>query len=209
MKIIKKKLSEIKNNPNNPRIIKDDKFKKLVQSIKDFPEMLDIRPIVVNNIKYNKILRFEGYLFGEDGSVVSLKKGVKEIKGSPDKDGYLKISIALSNGKYKYCRKHRLIMEAFCGESNLEVNHKDSNKFNNSLDNLEYVSLRENQCHRRLKEGYEIGVCWANKEKKWRAYIQMNKVWEHLGFYVDKNDAKQAYINRLRELKIENRYADN
>jgi hypothetical protein len=39
---------KIKLNPNNPRIIKDDKFKKLVQSIKDFPEMLDIRPIVVN-----------------------------------------------------------------------------------------------------------------------------------------------------------------
>jgi ParB-like chromosome segregation protein Spo0J len=49
MIVNKLKLSEIKNNPNNPRIIKDDKFKKLVQSIKDFPEMLDIRPIVVNN----------------------------------------------------------------------------------------------------------------------------------------------------------------
>jgi ParB-like chromosome segregation protein Spo0J len=43
------KISEIKLNPNNPRLIKDDKFKKLVQSIKDFPEMLDIRPIVVNS----------------------------------------------------------------------------------------------------------------------------------------------------------------
>jgi ParB-like chromosome segregation protein Spo0J len=42
------KISEIKVNPNNPRLIKDDKFKKLVQSIKDFPEMLNIRPIVVN-----------------------------------------------------------------------------------------------------------------------------------------------------------------
>ena len=41
-------ISDIKLNPNNPRIIKDDKFKKLVQSIKDFPEMLSIRPIVVN-----------------------------------------------------------------------------------------------------------------------------------------------------------------
>ena len=44
-----KKISEIKINPNNPRLIKDDKFKKLVQSIKDFPEMLEIRPIVVNS----------------------------------------------------------------------------------------------------------------------------------------------------------------
>jgi DNA modification methylase len=43
-----KKITNIKLNPNNPRLIKDDKFKKLVQSIKDFPEMLDIRPIVVN-----------------------------------------------------------------------------------------------------------------------------------------------------------------
>ena len=42
------KITLIKLNPNNPRIIKDDKFKKLVQSIKDFPEMLNIRPIVVN-----------------------------------------------------------------------------------------------------------------------------------------------------------------
>jgi hypothetical protein len=42
------KISDVKLNPNNPRLIKDDKFKKLVQSIKDFPEMLDIRPIVVN-----------------------------------------------------------------------------------------------------------------------------------------------------------------
>lgn len=48
MKIEKKPILEIKNNPNNPRIIKDDKFKKLVKSIKDFPEMLEIRPIVVN-----------------------------------------------------------------------------------------------------------------------------------------------------------------
>lgn len=43
-----RKISSIKQNPNNPRIIKDDKFKKLVQSIKDFPRMLEIRPIVVN-----------------------------------------------------------------------------------------------------------------------------------------------------------------
>lgn len=51
MKSIKEKISNIKLNDSNPRIIKDDKFKKLVQSIIDFPEMLEIRPIVVNNDK--------------------------------------------------------------------------------------------------------------------------------------------------------------
>ena len=55
------KINLIKSNPNNPRLIKDDKFKKLVQSIKDFPEMLDIRPIVVNkdNIILGGNMRFK------------------------------------------------------------------------------------------------------------------------------------------------------
>ena len=42
------KISQVKGNPNNPRIIKNDKFKKLVKSIQEFPEMLKIRPIVVD-----------------------------------------------------------------------------------------------------------------------------------------------------------------
>ena len=42
-------INKVKTNPNNPRIIKDDKFNKLVKSIHDFPEMLQIRPIVVNS----------------------------------------------------------------------------------------------------------------------------------------------------------------
>ena len=49
MKIETVKISAVKSNPNNPRIIKDDKFKKLVTSIKEFPQMLNIRPIVVND----------------------------------------------------------------------------------------------------------------------------------------------------------------
>ena len=48
MQIKTVKLSEVKTNPNNPRIIKDDKFNKLVKSIQEFPKMLEIRPIVVN-----------------------------------------------------------------------------------------------------------------------------------------------------------------
>ena len=42
------KIKDVIPNPNNPRLIKDDKFLKLVESIKNFPEMLKLRPIVVN-----------------------------------------------------------------------------------------------------------------------------------------------------------------
>ena len=41
-------IKEIKPNPNNPRIIKDHKFKQLVKSIQDFPQMLELRPIVID-----------------------------------------------------------------------------------------------------------------------------------------------------------------
>lgn len=49
MHIQEVKISEVKKNPNNPRTIKDEKFAKLVQSIRDFPQMLRLRPIVVND----------------------------------------------------------------------------------------------------------------------------------------------------------------
>lgn len=50
----------IKANPDNPRIIKDDEFHKLVKSLKDFPEMADVRPIVINqdNIILGGNMRF-------------------------------------------------------------------------------------------------------------------------------------------------------
>ena len=46
MKLVK--ISKVKPNETNPRLIKDSKFNKLVKSIKEFPEMLKLRPIVVN-----------------------------------------------------------------------------------------------------------------------------------------------------------------
>ncbi len=65
------KINDIKNNPNNPRIIKDNKFKKLVKSIKDFPEMLEKRPIVVDE---NMII-----LGGNMRLKACLEAGLKEV----------------------------------------------------------------------------------------------------------------------------------
>jgi hypothetical protein len=45
---MKLEINKLKPNKDNPRIIKDDKFKKLVKSIKEFPEMMELRPIVVD-----------------------------------------------------------------------------------------------------------------------------------------------------------------
>lgn len=65
------KISSIKPNPNNPRIIKDDKFKKLVQSIKDFPKMMELRPMVINS---------DNIVLGGNMRLKALKElGYKEI----------------------------------------------------------------------------------------------------------------------------------
>jgi ParB-like chromosome segregation protein Spo0J len=58
------KIQEIKTNPNNPRIIKDHKFKQLVKSIQDFPQMLELRPIVIdeNNMVLGGNMRLKACL---------------------------------------------------------------------------------------------------------------------------------------------------
>jgi hypothetical protein len=57
-------INEIKSNPNNPRLIKDNKFKQLVKSIQDFPQMLELRPIVIdeNNMVLGGNMRFKACL---------------------------------------------------------------------------------------------------------------------------------------------------
>ena len=67
----KVKINSIKTNPKNPRLIKDDKFKKLVKSIHDFPQMLELRPIVVdeNNIILGGNMRYKA----------CIEAGLKEV----------------------------------------------------------------------------------------------------------------------------------
>lgn len=80
------KLSNLKLNPTNPRVIKDDKFKKLVQSLKDFPEMMEKRPMVC-------VTDIDGKIFPIGGNMrlKALRElGMKEI---PE----LNINIQLKN----------------------------------------------------------------------------------------------------------------
>jgi len=77
-------INEIKPNPNNPRIIKDDKFKKLVKSIQDFPQMLELRPIVIdeNNIVLGGNMRLKACIEAglKDVPVKQAKKLTEEQK---------------------------------------------------------------------------------------------------------------------------------
>lgn len=86
-------INEIKPNPNNPRIIKDDKFKKLVKSIQDFPQMLELRPIVIdeNNIVLGGNMRLKACI--EAGLKDVPVKQAKELSEEQKKEFIVKDNV--------------------------------------------------------------------------------------------------------------------
>ena len=75
------KINELKPNESNPRIIKEAKFKKLVKSIKDFPEMLELRPIILdeNNVILGGNMRYKACVAAGLKEVpVKIAKGLTE-----------------------------------------------------------------------------------------------------------------------------------
>ena len=73
----------------------------------------------------------------------------KKLKGSKDSKGYLCLDLRNKNGKLSYPKIHRLVAEAFLeNPENLpQVNHIDSNKTNNNVENLEWCSYSQNTKH--------------------------------------------------------------
>ena len=72
--MIYKNITDIKPNPKNPRVIKDDKFAKLVQSLKDFPEMLEKRPLVCFTDTDCKLVVLGGNMRLKAAKEIGLKK---------------------------------------------------------------------------------------------------------------------------------------
>lgn len=93
-----------------------------------------------------EIPNHSGYFACEDGTIIG-KRG-NPIQGKITWDGYREV--VLSNGKQRRSvRVHRLVMEAFEGvcPNDVQVNHIDGNKLNNAYENLEYVTVTENNHH--------------------------------------------------------------
>lgn len=123
---------------------------------------------------------------------------------------YFKVNLC-SFGKQKFCLVHRLIAITFLENlKNYEqVNHKNSNKLDNSFENLEWVTRRENQCHKSINSintSKYIGVSLYKTTKKWQSRIKFNGKNIYLGCF---NTEEEAYAKRVQfEIKnnIENRY---
>lgn len=157
---------------------------------------------------YREIPGFEGlYQVSRCGKVVALTRmvempngGHKVIKRHHPKQsvtykGYLKVMLTNGKSERKGRFVHRLVMLAFVGKSKLQVHHKDGNKQNNNLENLEYVTNRQNTSARFDKtktSSKYTGVTWTGR--KWQATKKINGKPTYLGVYEIEEDAQKAYL---------------
>jgi ParB-like chromosome segregation protein Spo0J len=86
------KLSQLKSNPNNPRLIKDEKFKKLVTSLREFPEMMEKRPMVC-------VTDTDGKLYPLGGNM--RLKALQELKYKEIPDNWVMLADEWSEEKRK------------------------------------------------------------------------------------------------------------
>jgi len=153
---------------------------------------------------------FEGlYQITSDGIVLALERKVKMPKGgfkviekhypklTITHKGYLKVMLTNKKGIRKGKFVHRLVALNFISESELQVNHKDLNKQNNNVDNLEFVTQSQNMKHRFLNtitSSKYTGVTWHKKNKKWQVQKSINGSVKYLGQFDTEEKARDKYL---------------
>lgn len=112
--------------------------------------MINIKP-TFEPIGYIPIIAdVEDYIINEQGDIISFKRSQpRKLVRSIDKDGYIKVNITSKDGKNRRTFLHRLIAQTFIPnpENKSQVNHIDGIKTNNSINNLEWCTSKENVIH--------------------------------------------------------------
>ncbi len=155
---------------------------------------------------WNTIEKYPDYQVSNKGRVKSLLYGKNRIlKPGTDRYGYYQV-VLFKDNKAHNTPVHKLVAIAFlnhtpCGHKTV-VNHIDFNKTNNNVENLELISQRENTGKKHLKHSSKYtGVCWSNVAKKWQASININRKHVYLGYFVNEEDAAEAYNKKLKSIK--------
>lgn len=140
------------------------------------------------------------YIATRSGKIFSLKNNKRiELIGSKKKNGYREILIN-HKGKKKYLLVHRIIAQLFIGKRKGLVNHKDGNKQNNKISNLEYMNNSDNQKHARDNGLLNIKM---NKEKvkKIKAERKKGKTYAEIAKKFGIGETQTRYICQNKRWK--------
>jgi ABC-type Na+ transport system ATPase subunit NatA len=171
---------------------------------------------------WKDIIDFEGlYKISNYGNIkscsryVNIKSGKRVVNEkllslAKDRDGYL-MAILCKNATRKTVKVHRLVANAFIEkiDGKFFVNHIDSNKSNNNLNNLEWVSNLENICHSRLKmktTSKYIGVYFYKRDNVFRATARLNSKIISLGSFKTEEEAYEARVKFEKDNGVDNKY---
>lgn len=155
---------------------------------------------------YGNIRSLDRYVNHNYGGLCFVKG--KNLTGNVNKSGY-RYFIATKNGIRKTIKVHQAVAICFlnhkpCGMK-FVINHKDFNKLNNKIDNLEIVTNRENSNKKHIKSSSKYtGVSYHKLSKKWIALIFIDGKNKYLGLFKNEIDAHLAYENELKKIKIIN-----
>jgi hypothetical protein len=156
---------------------------------------------------WKPIKDYPNYEISNFGRVKKINKNNFIIrKLSINNHGYYHVGLS-KNGKTKTLDVHKLVAIHFLNHTpckwKIVVNHKDFNRLNNHVDNLELITARENTNLKHKKHSSKYtGVSWHKSNCTWTAYIFINKKLKHLGSYNNEFDAHLAYQKALKEITV-------
>lgn len=129
---------------------------------------------MVNAVTYKRHPTYLEYFVGDNGSIFSLKEYRQPVRFlKPSTSGeYDKVTIFF-NGERLTRLVHRLVVQTFIGLSESVVNHKDRDKRNNSIENLEYCNHQENSRHGH--QGKKRFITYNKKDDNYFVIIQLGK----------------------------------
>ena len=152
---------------------------------------------------------YEGdYQVSNTGKVKSLKFGKeKELKSAVNTGGYLHV-ILFKNKINKSFLVHKLVAMAFLDHKpngmKLIIDHLNSNKLDNQIENLRIISQRENTSKERTKKsGLPVGVYFYKQTNKFRSQIEIFGKRKFLGYFSTPEEASSAYQQELNKIKNE------
>lgn len=142
------------------------------------------------------------YKIYRNGTIYDIKKN-KFQKLHQTSDGYLACTLRLENLRRKTFRVHRLVALSYIEnqDKKLEVNHKDGNKLNNNLNNLEWVTHSENIQHAwdngLIKNTLERKLKIRDKQGKKVINLDTNEVFDSLGYACEKYNINKSNLSAV------------